>query len=103
MEGFQVIMNFLLMPVFFLSGALFPPGNLPGWLLVLTRIDPVSYGVDAIRRIILTDSGLRNDVVDQLGISVFGAPMTVEFDVLLLTAFAAIMLLLAMRAFEVQD
>lgn len=103
MEGFQVIMNFLLMPMFFLSGALFPLGNLPGWLLVLTRIDPVSYGVDAIRRIILTDSGLPNDVVDQLGISVFGAPMTVEFDVLLLTAFAAIMLLLAMRAFEVQD
>jgi ABC-2 type transport system permease protein len=58
MEGFQVIMNFLLMPMFFLSGALFPLGNLPGWLTVLTRINPVSYGVDAIRRIILVNGGV---------------------------------------------
>ncbi|MGB9612659.1 MAG: ABC transporter permease [Candidatus Margulisiibacteriota bacterium] len=49
MEGFQVIVNFLIMPLFFLSGALFPLDRLPSWLAVLTRVDPMTYGVDFLR------------------------------------------------------
>jgi ABC-2 type transport system permease protein len=49
MQGFQMIMNFLIMPIFFLSGALFPLTNLPTALAVATRIDPLSYGVDGLR------------------------------------------------------
>lgn len=49
MQGFQLIMNFLVMPLFFLSGALFPLDNLPSILAILVRIDPLSYGVDALR------------------------------------------------------
>lgn len=49
MQGFQLIMNFLIMPLFFLSGALFPLNNLPGVLKVITAIDPLSYGVDGMR------------------------------------------------------
>ena len=49
MQGFQLIMNFLVMPIFFLSGALFPLTNLPTALTVATRIDPLSYGVDGLR------------------------------------------------------
>ena len=49
MQGFQLIMNFLVMPIFFLSGALFPLNNLPAALTVATRIDPLSYGVDGLR------------------------------------------------------
>jgi ABC-2 type transport system permease protein len=48
-HGFQLVMNFLIMPVFFLSGALFPLDNLPPWLTVLTRINPLTYGVDGMR------------------------------------------------------
>lgn len=48
-HGFQLIMNFLVMPLFFLSGALFPLNNLPQALHVITRINPMTYGVDAIR------------------------------------------------------
>lgn len=48
-HGFQLIMNFLIMPVFFLSGALFPLEGLPRWLGVLTRINPLTYGVDGMR------------------------------------------------------
>lgn len=48
-HGFQLIMNFLIMPVFFLSGALFPLEGLPGWLSALTYINPLTYGVDGLR------------------------------------------------------
>lgn len=49
MQGFQLIMNFLVMPLFFLSGALFPLTNAPFILKVIASFDPLSYGVDAIR------------------------------------------------------
>lgn len=49
MQGFQLIMNFLVMPIFFLSGALFPLTNLPKALDIVTRFDPLSYGVDGLR------------------------------------------------------
>ncbi len=49
MQGFQLIMNFLVMPIFFLSGALFPLTNLPKALGIVTSVDPLSYGVDGLR------------------------------------------------------
>lgn len=49
MHGFQLIMNFLIMPIFFLSGALFPLENLPPAIYFLSRIDPLTYGVDGMR------------------------------------------------------
>jgi ABC-2 type transport system permease protein len=52
-EGFQFVMQFLVLPMFFLSGALFPLRNLPTWLSSLSTVDPLTYGVDALRRIAL--------------------------------------------------
>jgi ABC-2 type transport system permease protein len=52
-QGFGTIMNFIIMPMWFLSGAMFPPKNLPPWLNVLVRINPLTYGVDLMRRLIL--------------------------------------------------
>jgi ABC-2 type transport system permease protein len=49
MQGFQLIMNFLVMPLYFLSGALYPLNNLPKFLSVVTSIDPMTYGVDLLR------------------------------------------------------
>jgi ABC-2 type transport system permease protein len=49
MQGFQLIMNFLVMSIFFLSGALFPLSNLPTALAAATRADPLSYGIDGLR------------------------------------------------------
>jgi ABC-2 type transport system permease protein len=49
MQAFPLIMNFLVMPLFFLSGALFPLNNLPGPIAVLTKVNPLSYGVDGLR------------------------------------------------------
>ena len=49
MQGFQLIMNFLIMPIWILSGAFFPLQGLPSWLLALSYIDPLTYGVDGLR------------------------------------------------------
>ncbi|MCL4338625.1 ABC transporter permease [Patescibacteria group bacterium] len=49
MQGFQLIMNFLIMPLFFLSGALFPLDGVPTVLATIVRFDPLSYGVDGLR------------------------------------------------------
>jgi ABC-2 type transport system permease protein len=49
MQGFQLIMNFLVMPIFFLSGALFPLNGIPKGLAVATRLDPLTYGIDGLR------------------------------------------------------
>src|SRR5438270_1692807 len=53
MQGFQLIMNFLVMPMFFLSGALYPLNNLPKALGVITSLDPLAYGVDGLRATLL--------------------------------------------------
>jgi ABC-2 type transport system permease protein len=49
MQGFQVIMNFLVLPLFFFSSALFPVSDLPGALQIAVRLNPLSYGVDGLR------------------------------------------------------
>ena len=48
-QGFQLVMNFLVMPIFFLSGALYPLDNLPRVLSIVTSLDPFAYGVDGLR------------------------------------------------------
>ena len=53
MQGFQLIMNFLVMPLFFLSGALFPLQGAPTVLAVIAKFDPLSYGIDAFRHLLI--------------------------------------------------
>ncbi|MCX6754088.1 MAG: ABC transporter permease [Candidatus Nomurabacteria bacterium] len=65
MQGFQLIMNFLVMPLFFLSGALFPLEGLPKALSIIAKLDPLSYGVDAFRSLLINSShyGLGLDLI----------------------------------------
>lgn len=59
MQSFMAIIQMILMPLYFLSGALFPLNGLPGWLTVLTRIDPLTYAVDPMRRAVFERMGFR--------------------------------------------
>jgi ABC-2 type transport system permease protein len=54
MQSFMGVMQMIVMPMFFISGALFPVANLPGWLAVLNRIDPLTYAVDPMRRLVFS-------------------------------------------------
>jgi ABC-2 type transport system permease protein len=71
MQGFQLIMNFMVMPIFFLSGALYPLANLPKVLAALTRIDPLTYGVDGMRGALtgVTHFGVGLDVLALVGVA----------------------------------
>jgi ABC-2 type transport system permease protein len=74
MQAFSLIINFLVQPMFFLSGALFTLQGLPPWLSFISRIDPLTYGVDALRVLLAdighTDLGLGLDTVVLLVFSV---------------------------------
>jgi ABC-2 type transport system permease protein len=65
MQGFQLIMNFVVMPLFFLSGSLFPLQGLPPALSTITKFDPLSYGIDAFRALLVNSShfGLVTDAL----------------------------------------
>jgi ABC-2 type transport system permease protein len=83
MQGFQLIMNFLVLPIFFLSGALYPLSNLPAALAAVTRVDPLTYGID----------GLRGAFI---GAGHFGAAT----DAIVLSVVAVLFLMLGARAFS---
>ena len=82
MQGFQMLMNFLVMPIFFLSGALFPLANLPLAMKIITKLDPLAYGVD----------GLRGALINSWHFSL-------AFDVALLAGIAAVFLSLGAYLF----
>jgi ABC-2 type transport system permease protein len=81
-QAFPLVMNFLVMPLFFLSGALFPLGQVPPALALIARVDPLAYGID----------GLRGALIGQWH---FG-PAT---DLAVLAVLAVIMIALASRLF----
>jgi ABC-2 type transport system permease protein len=100
MEGFQVVMNFVLMPILFLSGAFFPLRGLPGWLGVLTHLDPAAYAVDALRRIMLEAAGAPPEVLGALAIvGPSGAPLPIWVEAGILVVCVIAGLSLAVRWF----
>jgi len=103
MMGFQFVLNFLVQPAFFLSGALFPLSGLPAWMTALTRLDPLAYGVDPIRRVVLGASGVPGPVLDQLSMTFGGHVVPVALEVAILLAFGLVLMLVALLNFRHQD
>jgi ABC-2 type transport system permease protein len=76
MQGFQLIMNFVVFPIFGFSGALFPISSLPPWAAVLTLLDPLTYGVEGIRYG-LTGVSQINPLVSFVVLGCFAVVMTI--------------------------
>ncbi|HYX90755.1 MAG TPA: ABC transporter permease [Myxococcaceae bacterium] len=95
-QAFMAVMQMVLMPLFFISGAMFPLQGLPRWLEVLTRLDPITYAVDLLRRTVLTQLGM----IAVPGVTWGGwtVPITVELG--LLGVFAIVALAGAVVAFD---
>lgn len=80
LEGFGLIMNFVIMPMFFLSGALFPINNLPDWIRFVTYLNPLTYGVESLRSILVGFSSINI-------IPSFSAVLIFSFSILLVGAY----------------
>jgi ABC-2 type transport system permease protein len=98
MEAFQAIMQILVFPLVFISPVMFPAEGLPGWLATIVKINPVSYGVDAIRQAVMGSTASA-----PFGIQLFHYHMPVILDVAVMAIFGIIMLALAMRSFRVYE
>ena len=90
-EGFQLIISFLIFPLFFLSGALFPISNLPNWLAPFIFVNPVSYAVDGIRTVLV---GSYQKVM------VGNIQLTPMVDFLVVALFSIIMILIGTYSFK---
>ena len=101
-ESFQAVMQFLVMPMFFLSGAMFPAAGLPAWLAVLTRLDPLAYGVDPMRRAVFAHVATPAQLAQRLnpGMTWFGWHLPVALELGLVAAGATAALLLAVWQFS---
>ncbi|MFF2512969.1 ABC transporter permease [Streptomyces sp. NPDC058086] len=87
-DTFQVVVNLSLMPLMFFSGAMFPPGGLPGWLDTAVKLNPLTYGVDAVRRTLPGPSVLTSEQT-RLMLGDWHPPVAAELGVLAaLTAVA---------------
>jgi ABC-2 type transport system permease protein len=97
MQSFQMVMNFLIMPIYFLSGAMFPMTSAPTWLKSLMALDPLTYGVDAIRNVVFSNTTIENggvvssliDVARQGGLVRFDLGFDVALMALVAVALAA--------------
>jgi ABC-2 type transport system permease protein len=100
-QGFQLIVQIIIMPLIFLSGVFFPVNNVPAWLEVISKINPLTYGVDAIRQLFL--GGVMGQGGYTIGVTVLGHTMTILQDMLIVSIFGIVMLLIAAWSFSKQE
>jgi len=100
-ESFMAVMNFVMLPMFFLSGAIFPPKGLPTWLSVVTKFDPLTYAVDPVRRAVFAHVHASASVKAALSAGVRWGHWTlpVGFELAIIAAMGVAMLALAMAQF----
>ena len=104
-QAFMALNQMLLMPLFFLSGALFPLGNLPAWLQVLTRINPLTYAVDPVRRAVFAHLHAPAAVIHRLnpGVTWGGWRVPTAIELLLVAAMGVAMLGIGIWQFRKAD
>jgi ABC-2 type transport system permease protein len=104
-QSFGVVVQFLVMPMFFLSGAVFPLTKLPVWLAALTKIDPLSYAVDPMRRAVFANAALPPGVAQSLnpGMNWWGWRLPVGVELGIVAIFGVLLLTLAISQFSRND
>ncbi|MBI2412157.1 MAG: ABC transporter permease [Deltaproteobacteria bacterium] len=88
LEGFNVIMNFIVLPMFFLSGALYPVDSLPMYIKIFSFANPLCYGVDAFKHVLLPESGR------------LAAEFPLIFDIAFIAVFSVVFTFLSALVFE---
>lgn len=105
MQSFMGVMQMIVTPMFFISGALFPVSGLPGWLAALNRIDPMTYAVDPMRRVVFSHLDITPAAVRALdpGVTWWGWRVPTALELLVVFALGMLMLGIAIWEFNGAD
>jgi ABC-2 type transport system permease protein len=105
MQSFMGVMQMIVMPMYFISGAMFPASGLPAWLTVLNRVDPLAYAVDPMRRLVfshLNISPIARHVLDP-GMQWWGWRMPALLEAAVILVIGLIMLGIAIWEFSATE
>jgi ABC-2 type transport system permease protein len=94
-QGFQIVMQLVIFPMMFLSGIFFPVSGVAAWLAVLSKLNPVTYGIDAIRQVFLG--------TEVAGVTVFGHTMGVVDSAIVVAMVGVVLLTTALWVFNRQE
>ena len=94
-QGFQIVMQLVIFPMMFLSGIFFPVSGVATWLGVLSKLNPVTYGIDAIRQVFLG--------TEVAGVTVFGHTMGIVDSAIVVAMVGAVLLTTALWVFNRQE
>ena len=105
MQAFMGVMQMIVMPMFFISGALFPVANLPGWLAFLNRIDPLTYAVDPMRRLVFNHLDISAEARRALdpGVTWWGWHVPSLLEAAVVLALGLVMLAIAIWEFNASE
>src|ERR1700744_1199825 len=104
-QSFMGVMQMIVTPMFFISGALFPSGDLPGWLAVLNRLDPIPYAVSPMRTLVFANLNLSEEGTHALNppITWFGWAVPIALQIFTGFSLGLIMLAIAIAEFSAGD
>jgi ABC-2 type transport system permease protein len=105
-QAFQGMMGLIVMPMMFTGGVFFPVNRVPTWLGVISKVNPVTYGADAIRHLFLdrlVTASQPTGGAPSLGVTVLGHTMTVMEDLALVAALGTVLMTAAIWSFNRQD
>ncbi len=102
-QGFHIVVQLIVFPLIFLSGVFFPVNNVPVWLQVISKVNPLTYGVDAIRQVFLAGDFAAMGGNPVVGVTILGHTMTVLEDVIVIAVLGIILILAATFAFARQE
>jgi ABC-2 type transport system permease protein len=105
MQSFMGVMQMIVMPMFFISGALFPVAHLPGWLAVLNRIDPLTYAVDPMRRLVFNHLDISAPARRALdpGVTWWGWHVPAMLEAAVVLALGLVLLAIAIWEFNASE
>lgn len=100
--GFQMVMQMLMMPMMFLSGAFIPLSYLPVWLRFIVYFNPVTYAVSAFRGIAIDTTGIPDVVLEEMGLvlKIGSFQITPFLAILFLIVFSVIFIIFGVRSFK---
>lgn len=104
-QTFNLVAQVLVFPMIFLSGAMYPIADLPTWLAILNRLNPLSYAVDAMRRLVFDHLDVSEAARDRLapGVTWWGWPVPTVVEIAIVLALGSILLTLAVTRFSRSD